>query len=74
MIVIIGLVVVVGAVLGGFTLAGGHVGALIHVSEFITIGGAALGAMIVMSPKKVLIDIIKGVLQTFKGAPYNRSA
>jgi chemotaxis protein MotA len=74
MIVIIGLVVVVGAVLGGFTLAGGHVGALIHVSEFITIGGAALGAMIVMSPKKVLIDIVKGVLQTFKGAPYNRSA
>ena len=74
MIVIIGLMVVLGAVLGGFTLAGGHVGALLHISEFVTIGGAALGAMIVMSPKKVLIDIVKGVLQTLKGAPYNRSA
>ncbi|MGD1019065.1 MAG: flagellar motor stator protein MotA [Verrucomicrobiia bacterium] len=74
MIVIIGVVVVLGAVLGGFTLAGGNVGALVHIAEFITIGGAALGALIVMSPKKVLIDIVKGLLQTLKGAPHNRQS
>lgn len=74
MIVIIGFIVVLGAVLGGFTLAGGHVGALLHISELIIIGGAALGALIVMSPKKVIMDMIKGLVQTLKGAPYDRRA
>lgn len=74
MIVIVGVIVVLGSVLGGFTLAGGNVGALIHVSEFVTIGGAATGALIVMSPKKVLMDIVKGLMQTLKGAPYSRQS
>lgn len=72
MIVIVGCVVVLGAVLAGFTWAGGHVGALIHPSELLVIGGAALGAMIVMSPKKVLKDLLKGIVQSIKGTPYNR--
>jgi chemotaxis protein MotA len=74
MIVIVGSIVVLAGVLGGFTLAGGNVGSLLHISEFVTIGGAAIGALIVMSPKKVLIDIVKGLLQTLKGAPYNRQS
>jgi chemotaxis protein MotA len=74
MIVIVGVIIVLGSVLGGFTLAGGNVGALLHVSEFITIAGAAGGALIVMSPKKVLMDIFKGLMQTLKGAPYNRKS
>jgi len=74
MIVILGAIVVIGAVLGGFTMAGGHVGSLIHPSEIITIGGAALGGLIVSSPKKVLIDLFKGLLQSIKGTPFNKSA
>jgi chemotaxis protein MotA len=74
MIVIVGCIVVVGCVLGGFTMAGGHVGALIHPSEVVTIGGAALGSLIVMSPKKVLIGIAKAMLGTLKGSPFNKKA
>jgi chemotaxis protein MotA len=74
MIVIIGFIIVVGAVLGGFSMAGGHIVTLMHASELVIIGGAALGALIVMSPLKVLIGIVKGLLQTLKGAPYNRQA
>jgi chemotaxis protein MotA len=74
MIVIVGCIVVIGAVLGGFTMAGGHVGALIHPSELVTIGGAALGALIVSSPKKVLIDLMKGIVASIKGSPFNRGA
>ncbi len=74
MIVIVGCIVVIGAVLTGFTMAGGQVGALIHPSEIVTIGGAAIGALIVMSPKKVLIDLIRGMLQCVKGSPYDKAA
>src|SRR5213596_689832 len=71
MLVIVGIIIVVGSVLGGFSMSGGHIGALIHPSEFVTIGGAALGGLIVGSPKKTIIDLIKGVLASMKGAPYN---
>jgi chemotaxis protein MotA len=73
MLVIVGLIVVTGSVLGGFVMAGGHVGALVQPSELVTIGGASLGALIVMSPKKVLIDLLHGLLQCIKGTPYNKA-
>ncbi len=71
MLVLAGAAVVIGAVLVGFIGSGGHVHALIHPFELVTIGGSALGALIMMSPKKVLIDMIKGILGTVKGSPYN---
>ncbi len=74
MIVIVGAIIVVGAVLGGFSMAGGHIGALIHPSELVTIGGASLGGLIVSSPKKVLIDLMKGLVASVKGSPYNKKA
>jgi len=74
MIVIVGCIVVIAAVLGGFSMAGGHVGALIHPSEFVTIGGAALGGLIVSAPKKVLIDLMKGLIVSIKGSPYGKAA
>ncbi|MGL4513001.1 MAG: flagellar motor stator protein MotA [Lacipirellulaceae bacterium] len=72
MIVIVGCIVVVGCVLGGFAMAGGHAHSLVHPSEIVTIGGASLGALIMMSTKKVLVDLFKGVLQTIKGSPFGR--
>lgn len=73
MVVIGGCIFVIAAVLTGFMMAGGHVGALIHPSEVVTIGGASLGAMIVMSPKKVLTDLVRGLIGMLKGSPYNRA-
>jgi chemotaxis protein MotA len=72
MIIVVGSLIVLGSVLGGFLLAGGYVGALLHVSELLIIGGAAFGALIIMSPKKVLVDISKGLVKCLKGAPYSR--
>lgn len=72
MLTVIGFLVVLGSVLGGFSMAGGHVGALVHPSEIVTIGGAALGALIVMSPMNVLKELVKGILSTFKGNPFGR--
>jgi chemotaxis protein MotA len=74
MVTIGGCLVVLIAVLVGFTMSGGHVGALLHPSELVTIGGASLGALIIMSPKRVLLDLIRCVVQVIKGTPYNRAA
>ena len=74
MVVIIGCIVVTGAVLAGFCLSGGQVMALFHPFELLTIGGAALGALIIMSPVKVLKDLVKGMLATLKGSPFGKQA
>ncbi|QEL15343.1 flagellar motor stator protein MotA [Limnoglobus roseus] len=55
-------------------MAGGHVHALIHLSEFVTIGGASIGALVIMTPKKTLIDLIRAVLALLKGSPYNKAS
>ncbi len=73
MLVIVGCLVVVGCVLGGFTWAGGEIHALIHPSEVFTIGGAALGAAIIMSPMKVLVDLAKGMIGMLKSSPFNKA-
>jgi chemotaxis protein MotA len=74
MFVIIGCIVVLGSVLAGFSMAGGHVGALIHLSEFVTIGGASLGGLIIMAPTRVLKDVVKGVIHGIKGSPFQKQA
>src|SRR3984957_16329725 len=73
MIVIIGAVVVIGAVLAGFSLSGGHMMALFHPSELLTIGGAAGGALLMMSPMKGIKDLVKGMLAAVKGSPFDKA-
>jgi len=74
MAVIFGCVFVLVAVMTGFMIAGGKPAALIHVSEIVTICGASAGALIISSPKKVLMDLLHGLMQFVKGTPYNRQA
>ena len=47
---ILGYVVVMGCVLGGYIMHGGFLSALYQPSEFVIIGGAAAGAFIVANP------------------------
>jgi chemotaxis protein MotA len=74
MIIIVGTIVVVLCVFGGFVIGGGHLLVLVHPNELLIIGGGALGALLIMSPRKVLMDIIKGLTICLKGAPHNRAA
>src|SRR6185369_12137671 len=74
MIIFVGAIIVFASVLGGFVMAGGHPGALIQFSEFIVICGAAGGALIIMSPKKVLVDMLHQITAALKGTPHNKSA
>ena len=51
MLVIVGYLVILGAVFGGFALAGGHLGSLVQPVELLMIGGAGLGAFLVANPR-----------------------
>ncbi len=74
MIIFIGAIIVTLSVFGGFVMGGGQMGALVHPNELLIIGGGALGGLVIMSPKRVLMDMGKGILVCLKGAPYNRVA
>jgi len=71
MLTIVGFIVVIGAVIGGFIMEGGKLLVLFQPAEFLIIGGAALGGLIVATPKSVLIDIIRQITGTL-GAGYSR--
>lgn len=54
MLVIVGSIIVLGSVLGGFVMAGGPIPVLIQPSEVIIIVGAAVGSMVTATPIPVL--------------------
>jgi chemotaxis protein MotA len=66
--VIIGLSVVVLAVGGGFIMAGGNLLLLMQWAEFIIIGGTALGALLISTPKNVLVKISRHLLGSLKSS------
>ncbi len=72
MFVIIGVAVVVIGVIGGFVMEGGPIAVLIQPVEFLIIGGAAVGSLLVMSPFRVLKSIIGHSLGVLKGDPYTK--
>ena len=74
MIIIVGTIMVVLCVFGGFVIGGGHLGVLIHPNELLIIGGGAAGALLIMSPMKVLKEIVGGMKLCLKGAPHTRTA
>src|SRR4051812_16830807 len=74
MIILLGAFIVIASVIDGFLMAGGVLASLMHLSEFVIIVGSAVGALVIMSPKKILIDLAKGLLHAFKGTPYKRAS
>lgn len=72
MFVIIGYLVVVGSVFGGFAMAGGHLGALFQPLELLMIGGAALGAFLVGNDMKFIRLTGSYLPEAFKGSKYSR--
>ncbi|MCX7185139.1 MAG: flagellar motor stator protein MotA [Nitrosospira sp.] len=73
MLVIIGYLIVLGAVFGGFALAGGHVAALFQPVELLMIGGSAIGAFLVGNSGKAIKATLKDLPNVFKGSKYNKA-
>ncbi|MBA3903223.1 MAG: flagellar motor stator protein MotA [Rhodocyclaceae bacterium] len=73
MFVIIGYVAILGSVIGGFIMAGGHVAALIQPNELVIIGGAALGAFLVSNTPKTVKSTLKMLPSVLKGSRFNKT-
>lgn len=73
MIALIGLFIVIGSVLGGFTVAGGKIMALFQISEFIVVGGTAIGTVLISTPPAVLKLLGANLPGVLKPSPFNRT-
>lgn len=74
MFLIIGLALVFGSIVVGYTMHEGELAVLMQVNEFIIIGGAGVGALIVGNKPSTVKGIITQVLGLLKPNPYNRQA
>lgn len=70
--VIIGIVLVLGSVAGGFVLSHGHLAALWQPYELLIIGGAALGAFVTANPPSVIKGVVHQIPILLKGSPYKK--
>ena len=74
MFFIIGAIVVVACVIGGYMGAGGHLDVLWQPFEFVIIFGAGIGATIIANPAPVLKGIAGNFGKILSGSKYNKTA
>lgn len=72
MFAIIGMVVVLGAVIGGYLLEHGNLMVLFQPAELVIIGGAAIGTVFVGNPLHILVALGKGIVSVFLPSPINK--
>lgn len=72
MFVIIGIAVVTIGVIVGYLVAGGNLILLIQVSEFITIGAAAIGSLLIASPLSLIKSMISSITHSFSHKPQTK--
>ncbi len=69
MLLIVGYLIVFLSALGGFIIAGGNPILLVHVSEFVVIGGIAIGILVIASPVSTIMTLIHQITVALKGSP-----
>jgi chemotaxis protein MotA len=70
MAVIIGIVIVLGAIFGGFVLEGGHLAPLFQPYELLMIAGGALGAFVISNDEKSKKATLKALSTVFQSSKH----
>ncbi len=73
MLFIVGFLVVVGTVIGGYSVHG-DLGILWQPIEFVIIFGGAFGAFMIGNPKTVVMGVLKNFSRIITGPKYNKKA
>ncbi len=68
MFAIIGIVIVFGAIVGGYLMEHGNIKVLLQPAELLIIGGAGAGTVLIANPLHILKQIAFGVVVVFKGS------
>lgn len=74
MIAIVGILIVIFSVLGGYAMAGGPFAVLFQPAELVIIMGSAFGTVLLGTPPKVLRALGVALPVVFKGSPYSKAA
>jgi chemotaxis protein MotA len=72
MFAIIGIVVVFGAVIGGYLMEHGNLKVLIQPAELLIIGGAAIGTVLIANPVHILKQIAGGIGGVFGSSKFSK--
>lgn len=72
MFVIIGIVLVIAAVVGGYLMEHGNLMVLMQPAELLIIGGAATGTVLIANPLHILKAIAGGVAGAFGGSRFGK--
>jgi len=65
MFVIVGALIVMSCVIGGYVMHHGNLSILFQPTELLIIGGAATGALVIQSPPRILGLVLKGMSKIF---------
>jgi chemotaxis protein MotA len=72
MFVLIGILVVLGAVVGGYLLEHGNITVLIQPAELLIIGGAAAGTVLIANPLRILKKIAASIPGIIRGSEFTK--
>jgi chemotaxis protein MotA len=72
MFVIIGILVVIAAIMGGYLMEHGNVRVLLQPAELLIILGASIGTVLIANPLHILKKIASGVAATFSGSKFTK--
>jgi len=73
MFAIVGIVIVFGAVIGGFLMEKGHIAVLVQPAELLILGGAAIGTLLVANPIHIIKGVAGGLVGVLKGSPFGKA-
>jgi len=73
MIAILGIVIVLGAIAGGYLMEHGKLLVLLQPAELIIIFGAAVGTVVIANPLPTLIRVVQGVAGVFTGGAFSKA-
>jgi len=73
MFAIVGIVVVFGAVLGGYLMEHGNIKVLLQPAELVIIAGAATGTILIANPIEVLKGILAGFRSVFSSSRFGKA-
>ena len=72
--VIVGAIIVIGCVLGGFISHHGNVLVLVQPEEFLIIGGAAIGSLVISNSTAQIKHMIHAITHALKSKPTSKEA